>query len=169
MFRLEIKNCIDDANINRESKADLKHDHFDLLISMYTGSNFTWYPTLLESVKKQVLNTIFNQNRDAVNKYKYECAKLNCKVKFGHHIWDAMKVGFDKRSDNGYAMVGVMFENKDKIPDGDKERFEFNEYEVFLDISGGKRRIGEDSRTCAFRETEEETSVEEDYITKRKI
>ena len=119
---------------------------------------------LKEILKEQGIPIIRNNDND-----KGDDA-IPIDIKIGHHLSSVLTM-LQKNTNNSSFMVITLIQKQTKVQqnnnnDNNDEHHDDNDDQTTkiklvweLDISGGKRHLGEDSISCAIRETEEETSL----------
>ena len=118
-------------------KSQTHHDHAQYLLSFKLSTRLqskTMLPGEKRFMLKHIVQTCGISNID-INKYD---------LVIGHHLSEALDIMKVHKMGNRFAMITVNVK-------GD---------EVQIDLPGGKRHMGENTKDCAIRETEEETSLD---------
>ena len=113
------------------------HDNAQYLLSFKLSTRLqskTMLPGEKRFMLKHIVQTCGISNID-INKYD---------LVIGHHLSEALDIMKMHKMGNRFAMITVNVK-------GD---------EVQIDLPGGKRHMGENTKDCAIRETEEETSLD---------
>ena len=122
-----------EAARDKDRNDDLHHDHADFL-----------FPVKVQNLRSGVRRSNKSLFEDIVNEKKTSHREKNQgdTFEFGHHL---SAIRDAKLQNNVYVMIMFTYDEKSKC---------WN-----LDLPGGKRHLGEKTKECVRRETEEESSA----------
>ena len=121
-------------------KTHVHHDHADFLLPLALMPGMGMNAEIKKQLRKHIMDKC--DLKDIGPKRDHR------KIVLGHHLLSVLDIMNRNITGTIFAMVLVDIKNPK---------------ELFIDIPGGKRRLGENTFDCAVRETKEESSLDISY------